>query len=225
VSSSSLRELPLEVVDELFTYAVRTRIPAGTVTHWERDGEPHFEFVVAGTIRVFITAPDGRTMTIRYCRPGALVGAMSLFSREFSMPATTQALVDVELVRIAPTRVRELVDRDARVARALLSELSERARGFVYEISGGAFGTVRQRVARHLLDLASERSPLPVPGRDLVVRVTQQELAAAVGTVREVVVRVLRELRAERAVRTERDHIVITDPAILSRESEWNSSS
>jgi CRP/FNR family transcriptional regulator, cyclic AMP receptor protein len=97
-------------------------------------------------------------------------------------------------------------------------ELSERARNFVYEITGGAFATVRQRVARHLLDLVSEGTSGDRPGHGLVVRASQQELAAAVGTVREVVVRVLRELRTEGAVRTERDRIIVTDPAILTKD-------
>jgi hypothetical protein len=49
-------------------------------------------------------------------------------------------------------------------------------------------------------------------------------LADAVGTVREVVVRVLREFRAEELIRTERDRIVILDPVQLSREQGWNQS-
>jgi CRP/FNR family transcriptional regulator len=57
------------------------------------------------------------------------------------------------------------------------------------------------------------------------VRQSQQELADAVGTVREVVVRVLRDLRTERIVETGRDRIVIVDPARLARELEWNRSS
>jgi CRP/FNR family transcriptional regulator, cyclic AMP receptor protein len=224
VAISHLRELPRDVLEELLSGAVRATVPAGTVTHWERDDAQHLELIVAGVIRVFVTAPDGRTMTVRYCRPGGLLGAMSLFSTEFSMPATTQALVDVELLRMSPIRVRELAESDLRVARALLIELSERARSFVYEITGGVFGTVRQRVARHLLDLVSDTA-VDGPGHGLVVRVSQQELAAAVGTVREVVVRVLRELRTEGAVKTERDRIIVTDPAILTKDLAWNPSS
>ena len=110
--------------------------------------------MVAGVIRVFVTAPDGRTMTIRYCRRGELLGAMSLFTDEFAEPATKQALVDTQLLRMSPTKVRELAHRDLRVARALLVELSERAHGFVNEIPGTVFASVRQRVARQLLDLA-----------------------------------------------------------------------
>lgn len=230
VSMSHLRQLPAEVLDDLLAGSARMTIPAGSVTHWEGEPEPHLELVVSGVVRVFVTAPDGRTMTVRYCRPGALIGVMSLFATEFAMPATTQALVDAEVLRISATVARRMGTGDLQVARAFLAELSERALSFVYEIPGSAFATVRQRVVRHLLDLASARvaedpSPGEVAGQELVVRASQQELANAVGTVREVVVRVLRELRQDGLVRTERDRIVLLEPARLIAEQGWNQGS
>ena len=213
-------------MDELLVGAGRVRIAAGSVTHREGEDAPHLELVIAGVVRVFVTAPDGRTMTIRYCRPGALIGAVSLFATGFALPATTQALVDAELLRLSPTAARRAVARDVRVAQAFLSELSERVLSFMWEIPGSAFATVRQRVARHLLDMASERVPEPAsaprPRSELTVNVSQRELAEAVGTAREVVVRVLRELRQDGVVRTGRDQIVIADPDRLIRESGWN---
>jgi CRP/FNR family transcriptional regulator len=86
---------------------------------------------------------------------------------------------------------------------------------FITEIPGSAFGTVRQRVARHLLDLASTTQAGPA----LVVTISQQELADAVGSVREVVVRVLRELREEGYVETGHDGITLLDPQQLSAEA------
>jgi CRP/FNR family cyclic AMP-dependent transcriptional regulator len=227
VSMSHLRQLPAEVLDDLLAGSARMMIPAGSVTHWEGEPEPHLELVVSGVVRVFVTAPDGRTMTVRYCRPGALIGVMSLFATEFAMPATTQALVDAEVLRISATVARHMGTGDLQVARAFLAELSERALRFVYEIPGSAFATVRQRMVRHLLDLASARvaedlPPGEVAGQELVVRASQQELADAVGTVREVVVRVLRELRQDGLVRTERDRIVLLEPARLIAEQGWN---
>ena len=226
LSRSHLRDLPGDVLEELMVGAGRIRIPAGSVTHWEGEHAPLLELVISGVVRVFVTAPDGRTMTIRYCRPGALIGAASLFPAGFAMPAPTQALVDAELLRMSPTTARRAAERDVRVANALLGELSERVLSFVWEISGSAFATVRQRVARHLLDLASERAPGPAsahrPGSELVVRVSQRELAEAVGTAREVVVRALRELRQDGVVRTGRDQIVVADPARLIQEYGWN---
>jgi CRP/FNR family transcriptional regulator len=218
VLASHLRELPVDVLDDLMAGAVRRKIPAWSVTHREGEGAPHLELVVSGLVRAFVTAPDGRTMTVRYCRPGALLGVMSLFIPGFAMPATAQALVDAELLALSPGVARRAADQDVRVTRAFLREQSERAFSFLYEVPGSAFATVRQRVARHLLDLASEGAP------ELVVSVSQQQLAEAVGTVREVIVRVLRELRSAGVVRTERNRIVIVDPARLIAEQDWNSS-
>jgi len=224
VRASHLRDLPSEVLDEVLDGAVRVMVPAGSIAHRALDEEHYLELVITGVIRVFVTAPDGRTMTIRYCRSGELLGAMSLFSDEFAEPATKQALVDTQLLMISPAKVRALAQQDLSVAGALLVELSERVRTFVNEIPGTAFATVRQRVARQLLDLVPTHQEAGDPGGELAVRITQHELAAAVGTVREVVVRALRQLRDAGAVRTERDRIVLLDPAHLTEEMKWNTS-
>ena len=222
VDASHLRDLPPEVLDELLEGAVQSKVAAGSVAHRALEADQYLQLVITGVIRVFVTAPDGRTMTIRYCRSGELLGAMSLFSDEFTEPATKQALVDTQLLTLSPPTVRALAQRDLRVARALLIELSERARNFVNEIPGTAFATVRQRVARQLLDLASTHQQDSDPNGELAVRITQQDLAEAVGTVREVVVRTLRQLRDAGVVRTERDRIVLLDPAQLTEEVKWN---
>lgn len=161
-------------------------------------------------------------MTVRYARPGALLGVATLYA-PVARPFGIQALSDSELLAFRPTVVRGWADRDPRVARALLIETSERVMSFVAEFSGQAFANVRERIARHLLDLASDQQR---PG-ELVAPISQQELADAVGTVREVVVRVLRELREEGVLQTGRDGIVILGPERLSRigSSSWNESS
>ncbi len=223
IAASHLRHLPAEVLGEVMADARGIQVPAGAILHREGDTDAHVELVVSGAVRVFVSAPDGRTLTVRYCRPGALMGVVSLFAKGFVMPATTQALVATRLLRMPAPAVRAAAGSDPRVADALLGELSERVLRFVDEIRGGAFASVRQRVARHLLDLASERAAAQRPGPELVARISQRELAAAVGTVREVVVvRILRELRRDGVVRTGRDQIVIVDPARLIQEHGWN---
>jgi CRP/FNR family transcriptional regulator len=168
-------------------------------------------------------------MTVRYCRAGAIIGAVSLFTPQYATPVTTQALVDSRLLKLHTATVRRAASRDVSVAGVFLQELSQRVMSFIYEIPGSAFATVRQRVARHLLDLSLGPAVVQQQAgewrRELAVRQSQQELADAVGTVREVVVRVLRELRNEGIVETGRDRIVIIDPARLAREVEWNRSS
>lgn len=228
IAASHLRKLAPAVLRKLLAGAQQVHIPARTVTHREGDRNPHLELVLSGVVRVFIASPDGRTMTIRYCRPGALLGTVSLFSSDFSLPASLQALTPATLLRLSPEGARRIATEDPQVAVALLEELSERVLTFIYQIPDSAFASVRQRVARHLLDLAAERVPGQASGpgnTGLVVQASQGELAAAVGTAREVVVRILRELRQEGILHTGRTGIVILEPARLVRETGWNSGS
>lgn len=220
--ASSLGSLPQEVIAELTAGAKRLHIPARSTFHHVGEDSPHLELMLGGLVRVQVSAADGRTMTVRYCRAGALLGVATLYA-QVSRPFGIQALSDSELLSFRPAVVRGLADRDALVARALLTETSERVMSFVAEFSGHAFASVRQRIARHLLDLASDHQRPD----ELLAPISQQELADAVGTVREVVVRVLRELRNEGAVQTGRDGIVILDPERLSRigSPSWNEGS
>lgn len=224
IAASHLKGIPEPLVARLFEGAVDDVVAEGSVTHWQGESTAHFELVMRGMVRVFVSAPDGRTMTIRYCRRGGLLGAMSLYRSGFVMPATTQAVVESRIVRLSPTVVRDMVGHRP-VAEALLLELGARANRFLDEIAGSAFSTVRQRVVRHLLDLVADGTRLD-PGADAwVVAISQQELAEAAGTVREVVVRILRELRDEGLVETHRNEIRLVDPSELAAEEEWNLSS
>jgi CRP/FNR family transcriptional regulator, cyclic AMP receptor protein len=223
IAASHLRGLPSGIIEELLDGARRQQAAAGETLRRVGEGERHVELVVEGVVRVHVSASDGRTLTVRYCRTGALIGVLSLYAEPFVMPVTTQAVVDSELMTIRPAVIRRLADRDIRVARALLLELSERAAAFAAEIGGSAFSSIRQRVARHLLDLATHRQR----GSELVAQVSQQELADAVGTVREVVVRTLRELRNDGVLETRRGGITIVTPDQLLAEAypeprNWN---
>jgi CRP/FNR family transcriptional regulator, cyclic AMP receptor protein len=220
LAASNLARLPGPALHRLLTRGRLVRVPAGSVTHREGEMTEHVELVVDGLVRVFVvTAPDGRSLTVRYARRGALLGVVSMYAADFRMPAGIQAVVDAELLRLWPDVVRRAAAEDPHVADALMHELADRVLSFIHEIPGSAFSSVRQRVARHLLDLASQESRTSRGARlVLTVPVSQRELAEAVGSVREVVVRVLRDLRESGVISTHRDHIDILDPVRLSRE-------
>jgi CRP-like cAMP-binding protein len=212
---SHLGSLPDETRDRLVSSANLFSIPAGSVLHREGDEVAHLQLIVSGLLRVYVTALDGRTLTVRYCLPGSILGAASLFSSPFSMPASVQAVTNAEVLSMSAPSIREAADRDVVLARALIDELSDRVMSFIAEIPGSAFATVKQRVARHLLDLASATQR----GPELTVTISQQELADAVGSVREVVVRSLRELREEGCIETGHEGIRLLDPQQLSAEA------
>jgi CRP-like cAMP-binding protein len=192
VAASQLGSLPEPLLEDLLAGSTRAWVPAGTLTHREGDPAPHLELMVSGLLKFYATAPDGRTITVRYCRRGSLMGVVSLFAPHFALPASAVALTDAELLRLSPARARGAAAHELPVAQVFLRELSERVLGFMAEIPGSAFTSVRQRVARHLLDLAAGTDAgqpvLPAPWPDgtaeLAVRTTQQELAQAVGSAR-----------------------------------------
>jgi CRP/FNR family cyclic AMP-dependent transcriptional regulator len=214
VESSHLNILSRETIAMLLGRATQYPVAAGSTIRRERDEAPHFELVVSGLLRIYVTAPDGRTLTVRYCRSGSIMGTVSLFTSPFSMPGSIRAVTDTVVLAFPPMVILEASAHDVEVARALLNELSERVLAFAAEIPGSAFTSVRQRVARHLLDLASADQI----GPGLVAKVSQQELAEAAGTVREVVVRVLRDLRKDGIIATRRGEIDLVDPQRLTEE-------
>jgi CRP/FNR family transcriptional regulator len=219
LAASSFSRLPGPAVDRLLSQARLVRVPAGSVTHQEGETTQHLELVVDGLIRAFVTAPDGRSLTMRYARRGALIGVVSMYATGFRMPAGMQAVVEAVVLRLSPEVVRRVAAADPSVADVLMHELADRALSYIHEIHDGAFTSVRQRVARHLLDLASlESRATGGRSRILAVPASQRELAESVGSVREVVVRVLRDFREMGVISTHRDHIEILDPLRLSRE-------
>ena len=215
MQASHLGILPPETINDLVANATRYRVSAGSVIRREGDDVAHFEVVVSGLLRVYVSAVDGRTLTVRYCRPGSIMGTVSLFALPFSMPASIQAVTEASILSLPPALVRRAAERDVLVARALFNELSDRVLSFTAEIPGSAFATVRQRVARHLLDLAAAGQT----GSELMAGISQRGLADAVGSVREVVVRILRELREEGVLETGRGAIKLLDPVRLSAEA------
>jgi CRP-like cAMP-binding protein len=218
IAASWLRLLEPELIDRILIGSRIRRDAAGTLIRRIGEGGSHVELVLAGLIRAEVSSPDGRSLAIRYARPGHLLGIASLFARPYTMPGSLHALLDCELLELRPEVVRRLAHEHLAVANALLEELSERVVAFVGEIPGSAFTTVRQRVARQLLNLATESGRGQAP----VARITQQQLADAVGTVREVVVRELRSLREERIVATGSRSITILDPTRLAADA-WES--
>jgi len=215
IARSHLGGIPPAALRSLLDHAIVRDVAAGDDLHREGDHLMHLELVVSGLVRVFVRAPDGRTLTVRYCRSGSLLGAISMFAADFTMPASVRAVTPSRILALPAGEVATQVRRDPITAGAMLGELAERAMAFLGEIPGTAFATVRQRVARHLLDLASAAEP----GEDLRARVSQQELADSIGSVREVVVRSLRDLRRDGLVETGHDGIELVDPERLAVEA------
>lgn len=215
MTGSFLGRLPSGLVDELLAAGDRTGYPAGS-TIYREGAAPRTMLVVDGLVRVYMRSPEGRQVTVRYARAGDVLGIAVLVGGPADV--CVQTLAESGLFRIDTARLTAAARADARVAWALAEELNRRLYESLQQTAINAFGSVRQRVAAHLLDLASAQQR---PQGQLVARASQQELADAVGSVREVVARVLRDLRLAGLVATAPDRVDILDPAGLHDQS-WN---
>jgi CRP/FNR family transcriptional regulator len=213
LAHSFLAGLPPEVRDGLRAEGERADYPAGTTLYRAGD-DPQAALVVRGLIRVFLTSAEARQVTVRYARPGDVLGIAVLVGGPGNFGV--QAVEPSSVFRISVRSLIAAARRDPRVSWAIAEELNRRLYEVLEQTAVNAFGSVRQRVAAHLLDLASDRQR---PHGRPAARVSQQELADAAGTVREVVARVLRDLRVAGIVATTADSVVILDPARLYAES------
>jgi CRP/FNR family transcriptional regulator, cyclic AMP receptor protein len=210
---SFLRALPQELVAALKAEGERTDYPAGT-TIYRAGADPRAVLVVQGLIRVYMTSSEGRQVTVRYARSGDVLGIAVLVGGPANVDV--QVLAPSGLFRISARMLTAAARRDARVAWPLAEELNRRLYETLQQTAINAFGSVKQRVAMHLLDLASAQQR---SRGNLAAHVSQQELADAVGSVREVVARVLRDFRLAGIVATAADRVVILDAARLHSET------
>jgi len=212
---SFLGGLPEELVGRLVASGTRVDYPAGS-TLYREGAAPRALLVVRGLLRVYMSSPEGRQVTVRYARARDVLGIAVLVGGPADVGV--QTLADSTLFRIDAGLLTAAARGDSRVAWAMAEELSRRLYENLQQTAVNAFGTVRQRVAAHLLDLASTQQS---PRGELVAHVSQQELADAVGSVREVVARVLREFRLAGLVATAADSVHILDPTGL-HDQTWN---
>jgi CRP/FNR family transcriptional regulator, cyclic AMP receptor protein len=206
---SFLGRLPGAVVAELVAGGQRTDYPAGS-TIYREGAAPRAVLVVQGLLRVYMTSPDGRQVTVRYAREADVLGIAVIVGGPANV--AVQTIIDSSLFSVDARRLTAAARRDARVAWALAEELNRRLYDTLQQTAINTFGSVRQRVAAALLDLASAQQR---PRGRLMAPVSQQELADAVGSVREVVARALRDFRLAGLVATGPDSAVIVDPIRL----------
>jgi len=206
------RSLPAGTLERLAAAGRLVDVLAGVTVYTEADAE-RLAVIVRGLLRVYMDASDGRQVTVRYVRRGGLLGAPALVGGP--APVFVQALTDSTVYFMDVGQVKRLAREDAAVAWVLAEECVHRLYDVLEELAGNTFATVRQRVARHLLDLAASR---PASDGHLAALVNQQDLANSVGSVREVVARVLHELRVASLIRTSPGRVEILDPVKLSLE-------
>jgi CRP/FNR family transcriptional regulator len=184
------------------------RVPAGTEMFGEGSPCRQFPLVLEGSIRVS-KASDGRELQLYRVTPGescVLTGGCLVGGRDY--PASGLVERDARLVVLPKPVFDELLATHAPFRQYVFSLFAERLTDLMALVEAVAFHKLDRRVAAALL------------GRGRVVSLTHQQLADELGSVREIVTRVLRGFADRGWVQSTRGAIEVLDAAALRRVAE-----
>lgn len=170
-------------------------------------------FILAqGAVKLSKLSPNGREMIFRTLSEGDTFNEVPVFDEGVHAVNAT-ALEDCQLWVVSAAPIREMLGRYPQMGRAVILNLAKNLRKFVDLVHHLSLYQVTQRLARCLLELPSD----PVSGKR-IKKVTQGQLAAQLGTVREVLARALKELERAGLIRVARGTIEVIDE---DRLREW----
>lgn len=171
-----------------------------------------------GCVKLYRLSPQGRQYIVRLCQEKDTFNEVSVFDGG-NNPVNAEALESSRIWIVEPACIRRMVQTNPVFAQKVIYNLGQNLRHLVQTASELAFYQVTHRLARLLSSM-----PLSAPGEASPTRWTQEQLAARLGTVREVVARSLRELERSGAITTENRRILIADQAVLDQWSQgpWN---
>jgi CRP/FNR family transcriptional regulator len=185
-------------------------------------GEPceGLGFVIGGRVKVVKVNADGKEQVLRLLGPGRTFNDVPVFDGGPN-PGSVQAVERSIIGTLPKAAVQSLVETQPKVAVAVIRVLASRLRALTLMIEDLSLRGVVARVAKLLLDCAQGHPALlEGSGGTCQHRLTQQEIAAMTGSVREVAQRALKTLEREGAIRMERARVVVLDQALLERWSE-----
>jgi len=179
----------------------------GDVLLWEGDPCDGLYIVEQGSAKIFRLSPQGRQYIVRVLEEGDTFAEVPAFD-EGTNPVNVEALETCRVWVINSQKLHELVMAHPAFAQKVLVNFGRMLRGMVRMVSEMAFYQVTHRLARLISELPQEKS---------APHWTQEQLAARLGTVREVVARSLKELERSGAIKMEDRRIQVADQTIFDQ--------
>jgi CRP/FNR family transcriptional regulator len=202
----ALAGMPAELRDHtLHTEAQALAVPAGTVLFEEQSPCRGFPFVLSGEVRVARGSPQGRSLELYRVTAGELcvVSASCLFGKH-PLTAHGAATSPTELLMLSPAGFDQWMAHEP-FRRFVFSVFADRLADLMALAEAVAFQQLDQRLAGALL------------GHGNAILVTHQALADELGTVREIVTRLLKRFERAGWLRVGRERIELLDPSALRR--------
>jgi CRP/FNR family cyclic AMP-dependent transcriptional regulator len=218
-----LRKTPLfanltpDEMRALGSRVIRKRFGRGELLFGEGDPCTGLFLVASGRIRIFKLSASGREQVLAIEGPGSSFAELPVFDGG-NYPASASALEDTEVLFISRKDFQNFCREHPDVALKVIAVVGSRLRRLVGIIEELSFTTVRQRLITLLLRLAQEGGTPSKQGVAIELPESHQDLAAELGTVRELVSRNLSRLQAEGFLEVDGRKIIVKDLAALRRE-------
>ena len=197
--------------------AVPRKFSAGEIVFSEGDPCTGMYVVESGQVRIFKTSVGGREQVLSIDGPGGSIAELPVFDGG-NYPASVSAVEDSTLLFIGKQDFQALCLTHPQVALKVLRVVGTRLRKLVGIIEELSFTTVRHRLAAFLLRLAKREGARVEGGTEITLPASNQELAAQIGTVRELVSRNLSRFQAEKLIQMDGRKIVIANLKSLEAE-------
>lgn len=212
---NDLSESELVSIGELVTIH---RYDDGAIIFSEGDVCRELLIVKEGEVKILKTAPTGRQQLIGIERAGSSLSEVAVFDGG-RYPTTAQTVTPTVLLRLEADQFRKICVRRPEVALKVITVLGHRLRRMGNLVEELSFSTVRGRLIAYLTRVAEEEGRQTPRGIDFELAENNEELAARLGTVRELVSRNLGRLHGEGWIEMRRRRVTIPDLVALKREA------
>ena len=209
--NSYFTELPEPLLQEISAYMQLREYPRADVLFWEADPCDGLYIVESGSAKIYRLSPQGRQYIVRILQEGDTFAEVPAFDGGLN-PVNVDALETCRVWVIEGDKLRSLLVVNPIFAQKVLKNFGEMLRNMVRMVSEMAFYQVTHRLARLISEYGEEPRP----------HWTQEQLAAQLGTVREVVARSLKELERSGAIRIKDRRIHIADDEVLRQWTQPN---
>lgn len=204
-------DLPESMLKEIAAHMRLCEAQRGEVLFWEGDPCAGLHIIEQGSAKIYRLSPQGRQYIVRVLQEGDTFSEVPAFDGG-PHPVNVEALETCRVWVIDSVLLRQLVLLHPQFAQKVLTNFGQMLRGMVHKVSEMAFYQVTHRLARLINELPQEDAQgRPTPP------LTQEQLAARLGTVREVVARSLRELERSGAIRIEDRRIYVADSVAMEQ--------
>jgi CRP-like cAMP-binding protein len=194
------------------------RFGAGEIIFSEGDLCRELLIVKEGSVKLLKTAANGRQQLLSVERAGNALSEISVFDGN-PYPATAETTADTTLLRLEGEHFRKICLRHPAVALKVIKVLGHRLRHMSSLVEDLSFSTVRGRLVAYLAKLAREEGRRTPKGIEFDLVENNEQLAARLGTVRELVSRNLGRLHNQGLIHMSRRKVMVPDPAALTEEA------